>query len=179
MFSACSSLAESRTYLEENYAVEENVTLATPQNDLATETAMNGDSFLPTLTPRTLGEDCTLTTDDTSTFPSDSSPEGAPVAPNQTLLIATGHCVWQVQASSLNIKPEMLIFIAEIEIIEAKDVEGFINNLTGQEGQTIKIFSKTPIPPDAPGRTIEALVTFKGDEHGGKYWVINDQLSIR
>jgi hypothetical protein len=86
--------------------------------------------------------------------------------------------VWQVQASSLNIQPEIPIFIAEIEIVEAADVEGFMNGLNGQEGQTIKLFSKTAIPLDAAGRTIEVLVTFRGDEHGGKYWVIDDQLSI-
>ncbi len=114
--------------------------------------------------------------------PASSAPGGggaAPVAPNQTLLKGTIGCVWEVQASTLNIQPEMPIYIAEVEIVEANDVAGFMNQLTGQTGQTIKIFSKTPIPPDVSGQTIEVEVAFRGDETGGNYWVVGDQLSIQ
>ncbi len=167
--------------LEDDPSPIEETTPAAPQTNLPPKTEQTGDSTgsEATVTPGASDRDCILTLDDTPTSPSAPPGAGGPAAPNQGSLIGNVRCVWQVQASSLNIQPEMPIFIAEVEIVETKDVQGFLNPLAGQEGQTITIFSTATIPPDAPGRVVEALVTFRGDERGAKYWIVGDQLSIR
>ncbi len=157
-------------------------TLVLSQADPVSETIISIDSPLlaPTSSLEKFDGDCILTIEPDSSSPSLPSigRGAAPAAPNKTIVIGIVYCVWQVQASTLDIQPEMPIFIAEIEIIEAREVEKYINRLANRQGQKIKIFSKSPIPADASGQTINAATTFNGDERGGRYWVINDQLSI-
>jgi hypothetical protein len=103
---------------------------------------------------------------------------GVPVVPNGTLLTGIVHCVQQVEASNLGIEPEMTISVASIEILEAQDVKGVTNRLAGQEGETIVVLSKDQIPESAVGGRVQALVSFRGDEHGGAYWSEEESLMI-
>lgn len=146
----------------------------------ASETPTSTAAPLPQPTPslEKSDEECVLMLEPPAPTPSNPRGGAAPAAPNQTAVTGIMHCVWQVQASTLGIQPEMPLYIAEIEIVEAKEVDGFMNQLARSQGQTINIFSKSPIPADASGHTIEVNVMFGGDERGGRYWVIDDKLSI-
>jgi len=95
------------------------------------------------------------------------------VSPNATLLTGNVGCVKEVQSKQLKIKPEMSIFLLEVKIVGAQNMENFANRLAGKEGQTIILFSKKQISSDIKNQNIDVQVSYKGDERGGGYWVIS------
>lgn len=96
-------------------------------------------------------------------------PAGVPVVPNAS----------QVRGRLIRIKPEPgeRGSVWEIAVEEARDVEGFPNFAQAHVGQIIQVYVHPSIQHElAETDRMEARLAFRGDERGGRFVLIDDDV---
>jgi hypothetical protein len=96
-------------------------------------------------------------------------PAGVPAAPNAS----------QIRGRLVGIEPnpEGPGSIWEIAIEEARDVEGMANFAQARVGQPIQVYVQPQLRHNlATADEIEARVTFRGDERGGSFFLIDESV---
>ncbi len=96
-------------------------------------------------------------------YPPPGGPGGAPAVENRSQI--TARLISQAPAEDL---PDMLKL--HIQVLSTREVAGmpsFTNQLSGQE---IDLYAPSAgFPAIQPGENLEAEVTYRGDENGGRY----------
>ncbi len=96
-------------------------------------------------------------------------PSGVPVVPNAS----------QVRGRLLRIKPEPGArgFVWEIAVYEARDIEGLPNFAKAHVGKIIQVYVHQESHRDlAEADSVEARIAFRGDERGGRFVLIEDDV---
>jgi hypothetical protein len=65
--------------------------------------------------------------------------------------------------------PALYKIVVSVEAVE--DVPGEINFLKERVGEEIPFWSKAKLTPGLFSRKIKAVVEYRGDEHGGMFWI--------
>ena len=65
--------------------------------------------------------------------------------------------------------PPQYKIVVHVEATE--DVSGEINFLRERVGEDIPFWSKVKLSPNLFSRKISAVVEYRGDEHGGMFWI--------
>lgn len=65
--------------------------------------------------------------------------------------------------------PGLYKIVVKVEAVE--DSGDAPNFLRGKEGQEISFWSKARLAPELFGKRIKAIVEYRGDERGGKFWI--------
>ncbi len=96
---------------------------------------------------------------------------GVAAVPNKAGLRGTvlGYCV--ISSSLEGIRPEQALYKLTISIEETEDIKNYPNFLRDKEGQSITFYSKEKQPLELYGRKIKAIIEYKGDEKGGRFWI--------
>src|SRR5262245_50822362 len=90
-----------------------------------------------------------------------------PVAPNA--------CQVRGRVKQVAADPDGRGAVWSLTVSDAVDLPGYPNFGRDQVGQTISVFVPKGTAPDvAPHDTVEARVAFRGDEHGGRFVVVED-----
>jgi hypothetical protein len=95
-----------------------------------------------------------------------------PVVPNESLVVGEVLEKSLVDSSALGIEPQQTLLHLKLRIITVEGVEGKENFLQGQEGKTIEVYAKELDSPVVATNSIEARITFRGDERMGRYWLV-------
>jgi hypothetical protein len=96
-------------------------------------------------------------------------PAAVPVVPNAS----------QIRGRLLQIQPEQGSggAVWTIAVDEADDVEGMPNFARAHVGQPIEVYVHPELHPALAERDpLEARVAFRGDEQGGRFVIVNDDL---
>lgn len=94
---------------------------------------------------------------------------GVPVIPNAS----------KVRGRLIRIKPELggRGSVWDIEVADAHDVEGLPNFAQAYVGKAIKVYVNTQLQHDlAESDELEARIAFMGDERGGRFVLIEDDV---
>ncbi len=95
----------------------------------------------------------------------------APVIPNKAALKGTVIEYCLISSGLEGISPEQILSKLVIYMEEVEDVKDYPNFLRGKEGQSITFYSKKKQPSELYGKRIKALVEYKGDERGSRFWI--------
>lgn len=97
--------------------------------------------------------------------------QNVPVRPNAS--IVNGKVLgYSVQDPSLlGIQGTEPLYLLDIKIESSEDIPGEFNFIQNQNGSIIKACTSSQLPAEAYGRSISGRITYRGDEHGGKYWL--------
>jgi len=100
-----------------------------------------------------------------------SSVTGGTVIPNDALI--TGMILEYAIVSSrlLGIQPDQILYKLTIHLESSEDIVGMVNLLKGKEGEDITFYTKEKLSSDIFGKKVEAEVSYRGDEHGGRWWM--------
>jgi hypothetical protein len=102
-----------------------------------------------------------------------------PAIPNEATLFGQVIHVEPIQSARLGIAPPQLLFALRVRILKIEDAPGASNPLTGREGTDLDAYSKEPLGQDLVGKEIRGVVAYRGDEHGGMYWIHSVHVSSR
>jgi hypothetical protein len=109
-----------------------------------------------------------------------SSPiESTPISPNRTKLIGKVNCSISVSSKDIGYEPALRIFVAEVAVMSAENVEGLPNKLNGKEGEFVQVYSKLEFTRFDIGKTLTAAVEWRGDNQNGNYWIIDSALDLK
>ena len=108
-----------------------------------------------------------------------SSPSGpvtqaSPMAPNEGLVTGEIVSLEAVQSSTLRIMPPQILTLIRLRVLSIQG-RGTINPLRGWEGSIIEVYSKAPLGSGLVGKKVKGVVTYRGDERGGLYWIYDLQ----
>lgn len=92
----------------------------------------------------------------------------APAAPNETVLIADVAEARVVDSSTLNILPRQPIVVVRLRLISVQASEG---SWDFKPGETITAYSKDASLTNLRTNRVSAIVSFRGDERGGSFWL--------
>ena len=96
----------------------------------------------------------------------------APAVPNETLLVGEVLEVTAVDSSALNIEPPQALFRLRLRLVSARRVPPKASFLKAGPGEVVEVYSKQVVSPRLVGKLIIGRVTFRGDELGGRHWVL-------
>jgi hypothetical protein len=94
-----------------------------------------------------------------------------PAVPNEAAAKGTviEYCISSTGRSDARPGPGLYKIIVKVEAVE--DSGDAPNFLKGKEGQEILFWSKARLAPELFGKKIKAIVEYRGDERGGKFWI--------
>lgn len=95
---------------------------------------------------------------------------GGPVIPNGALITGVILEYRIVSSRLLGIQPDQTLYKLTIHLESSEDIAGMPNLLKGKEGEDITFYTKEKFPSDIFGKKVKAEVSYRGDEHGGRWW---------
>jgi len=97
--------------------------------------------------------------------------KSVPVVPNESIVTARvlGCCV--ISSSILDIKPDQNMYKLELLIHRSQDVKPRRNFTMDKVGKVLSVYSKEKLLPELFNKVINAHVTYRGDERGGRFWI--------
>lgn len=99
-----------------------------------------------------------------------TQPFGVPAAPNESML--------QGKLVRIDSGPDGMGSIWSVEVIASHDVDQLPNFTQAHIGETISIYIHPEMKTSlAPGDNIQARVSYHGDERGGAFFLIDDDVS--
>jgi hypothetical protein len=99
--------------------------------------------------------------------------QAVPAVPNESLVLAEVIEASVLDSLTLNIRPRQVLYRLRLRVLTVEAVEGMENFLYGTEGTTIEVYLKEMGCATAlVGKAIKARIMFRGDEGGGRYWII-------
>ncbi len=99
-----------------------------------------------------------------------------PVVPNASLIRGTILESGEISSSLLGIQPEQTIYKVLVHVECSKDAGEMRNFLKGKEGEDMPFYSKKPLPSDIVKKGIKARVSYRGDERGGLWWILEVEI---
>lgn len=103
---------------------------------------------------------------------------GAPIAPNESWVVAEVVAFSVVDSSTLNIQPQQKLFRFQLRITSVEAIAGADNVLRGYEGKTIEALARDPFGTgDLKGQKIRVRISFQGDERRGHYWILESAIT--
>ncbi len=100
----------------------------------------------------------------------------ASVMPNAALIQGTISESEEISSSLLGIQPEQTVYKVLIHVVCSKDVDNMQNFLKGKEGEDMVFYSKRPLPSDIAKKRVKARVSYRGDERGGLWWILEMEI---
>ena len=111
-----------------------------------------------------------------SQVPGSAQIQNPPVAPNDSIITARV-LEYSILSSTLaEIKPEQILYSLRVLLISCQSVKGKANFAQLKVNQVIKVYSKEMLSPVLFDKTIQANLSFSGDETSGKYWIRNIRM---
>ena len=96
---------------------------------------------------------------------------GGTVIPNGALITGVTLEYGIVSSRLLGMQPDQTLYKLTIHLESSEDIVGMPNLLRGKEGEDITFYTKEKLSSDIFGKNIRAEVSYRGDEHGGRWWV--------
>jgi hypothetical protein len=91
--------------------------------------------------------------------------------PNEAVAKGTviEYCISSAGRPEARLGSGLYRIVVKVETVEDRgDAPNF---LKGKEGQEISFWSKARLDPELFGKKVKAIVEYRGDERGGKFWV--------
>lgn len=104
---------------------------------------------------------------------------GVQTIPNEAMITATVQSQQIRSASSLGIEPEQQLSVLEIKLDGAQGIQGRSNLLADKIGTVLQALSKEGTDVDLNNKVISAHCSYRGDEHGGRFWLTDIQIVSR
>lgn len=95
---------------------------------------------------------------------------GGTVIPNDVLITGMILEYGIVSSRLLGIQPDQTLYKLTIHLESSEDIVGMPNLLKGKEGEDITFYTKEKLSSDIFGKKVKAEVSYRGDEHGGRWW---------
>jgi hypothetical protein len=95
---------------------------------------------------------------------------GGTVIPNDALITGVILEYGIVSSRLLGIQPDQTLYKLTIHLESSEDIVGMPNLLKGKEGEDITFYTKEKLSSDIFGKKVKAEVSYRGDEHGGRWW---------
>ncbi len=111
-----------------------------------------------------------------SSVPGSAQIQDAPAAPNDSIITARVLEYTILNSTLEGIKPEQILYSLRVLVISSQSINGKANFARPKLNHIIKVYSKEMLSPVLFGKTIEANLSFSGDEKGGKYWIRNIRM---
>jgi len=111
-----------------------------------------------------------------SPVPGSAQVQDAPTAPNDSIITARVLEYTILNSTLEGIKPEQILYSLRVLVISSQNVNGKASFVQSKVNQVIKVYSKEMLSPVLFDKTIEANLSFSGDERGGKYWIRNIRM---
>jgi hypothetical protein len=91
--------------------------------------------------------------------------------PNEATATGTviEYCITSAGRPEAGPGPGLYKIVVKVET--AEDRGDAPNFLKGKEGQKIPFWSKMRLDPELFGKKVKAIVEYRGDERGGKFWI--------
>lgn len=107
-----------------------------------------------------------------STKNSGSNPaQSVPVRPN-TSIVHGKVLGYSIQDPSLfGMAGTDPLYLLDIKIESSENIPGEFNFIENRTGSVIKAYISSQLPADVYGKNISGRISYRGDEHGGKYWL--------
>jgi len=101
---------------------------------------------------------------------------GAPIIPNQGVIIGRviAYCV--VSSKTLNIEPEQTMYTITVSVESTEDIQGAHSHVKNMEGRTIVFYTREKVSSEIYNKKIRANVTIRGDERSKSYWMNDYQF---
>jgi hypothetical protein len=97
--------------------------------------------------------------------PPTAPPVGVPAAPNKSLVTA--------EIMSVSKGPWLGSYQIELLIQDSQDIPGFANFTRSRVSQIISAITRAEVEELREGEVIQAQLTYRGDEHGGLFFVMS------
>jgi hypothetical protein len=75
-----------------------------------------------------------------------------------------------VSSRILGMQPDQTLYKLTIHLESSGDIAGMPNLLKGKGGEDITFYTKEKLSSDIFGKKVKAEVSYRGDEHGGRWW---------
>jgi len=95
---------------------------------------------------------------------------GGTVIPNGALITGVILEYGIVSSRLLGMQPDQTLYKLTIHLESSGDIGGMPNLLRGKEGEDITFYTKEKLSSDIFGKKVKAEVSYRGDEHGGRWW---------
>jgi len=105
-----------------------------------------------------------------------SAVSAVPVMPNAALIKGIVLESEGISSNLLGIQPEQTIYRLLIHLVCSKDISEMRNFLKGTEGKNMVFYTKEPLPSGIVKKGIKARVSFRGDERGGLWWILEMEI---
>ena len=96
--------------------------------------------------------------------------------PNQSVVIGKVVKCSITSSSVLNIEPDQKIYSITLNVESSEGVYQGTDFLDDNIGEYVRFFSKSDLSRNLFGRKVKAIVSFKGDERGGKFWIVSIEV---
>jgi len=95
----------------------------------------------------------------------------APAAPNESIVMAHVTDAAVVDSTTLGIEPPQLLCVLTLDVLSTA-ASGDLPPAIRTAGETVRAYAKDPGLVRLKGTTITAVLTLRGDEHGGRLWLV-------
>ncbi len=95
----------------------------------------------------------------------------APAAPNESIVTAHVTDAAVVDSTTLGIEPPQLLGVLTLDVLSTA-TSGDLPPAVRAAGETVRAYARDPGLVRLKGTTITAALTLRGDEHGGRLWLV-------
>ena len=95
----------------------------------------------------------------------------APAAPNESVVMARVIDAVVVDSATLGMQPPQPICVLTLRVLSTATT-GDLPPAVRAAGETVRAYAKDPGFVHLKGTTITAALTLRGDEHGGRLWLV-------